>query len=942
MLTCWEGSRSHSPGESETNSTGEASVVERTTEPKRKRLYSAAPDTPLPIPLPTVVSAAAASTAVVVPTTLSVENSGQPATAFARLRKLNPKTMPWYGNNVQRQQQQQHQHQNQNQHQHQQCFGGTPMASAPSAPGIGFGGPGTMTNGVTSYHGPANGAQGAINSDGKIGGLVFPALHLHPVNDTFAPKQISLSPPGPDNKVKIGRQTNAKTVPHPSNGYFDSKVLSRMHAEVWCQDGKMFIKDVKSSNGTFINGERLSAEAQESDVFELHNEDLVEFGIDIVGEDNKTIVHHKVACRVYLVFTAEDAISMRNDFAAMYRGAISSHMNSMPQAGIGPGAEGGLRRGKSTMNFDHILSKLQMELQKSRETNSEIGSLNSTIEDIQESFGGGLPPLQEPPYQHVVPQAFTDDPNGVSGDTSSSSSSTAVAALQAQLAETQSSISSQVDKIRALESMLAEHELIKAEVGSIKSQMAEAKRELDEMAHSRSGPEAIGSQSNGFSLEYLDANNFSSGKEESDNFDESASIASVETITPGADVGEAPSGADEVESELLQDDYFGPQAPPDLPPGSVARDAATVASASSLQKGSEEQLQAQNRALSTRLKDLESQLEEALNFGHTLQNQHNMATEAVKDLEAKVQSLEREMKSHADNVQGKIKEALEGCFSAWKEQIEVGWKQEKRDWEEECDKFRRVIEAWDQANEKLEEQAAQQVAAGSTSPSLASSSSRNLHSESGSTSALTESERSSRRRASKSARRRAAKRHLNPTLRALLYKDSHNDFLPDDDTSMDAACLGRQDDLSSDEEDAGSSYPPATGKGSSVSVAAPDAIHDGASISSSSEATTSTGGGKSSLFSSEGFLSRASRMTTPEGSSAGDHADFGEQAPSTHTRSSAAGFVRGTAKGGLGKDGGSGRQGFDNIHVFTALSAAAVIVGVAVYAVLGKDATSRG
>lgn len=66
---------------------------------------------------------------------------------------------------------------------------------------------------------------------------VFPALHLIPLNETFVPKQIALIPPGA--RVKIGRQTNAKTIPNGSNGYFDSKVLSRMHAEVWSEDGKV-------------------------------------------------------------------------------------------------------------------------------------------------------------------------------------------------------------------------------------------------------------------------------------------------------------------------------------------------------------------------------------------------------------------------------------------------------------------------------------------------------------------------------------------------------------------------------------------------------------------------------------------------------------------------------------------------------------------------------
>ena len=38
---------------------------------------------------------------------------------------------------------------------------------------------------------------------------------------------------------------------------------------------QIFIKDVKSSNGTFINGERLSAEGVESEAFELKSEDVV-------------------------------------------------------------------------------------------------------------------------------------------------------------------------------------------------------------------------------------------------------------------------------------------------------------------------------------------------------------------------------------------------------------------------------------------------------------------------------------------------------------------------------------------------------------------------------------------------------------------------------------------------------------------------------------------
>jgi hypothetical protein len=165
------------------------------------------------------------------------------------------------------------------------------------------------TNGsVSSQSGSVNG----IHQPGPIlpsqhltGGAQMQNGHVQPsylmlisLNGTFDRKQIPL--PYYPETLRIGRQTNAKTVPTPMNGFFDSKVLSRQHAEVWAEKGtnKVWIRDIKSSNGTFVNGQRLSPENQESEAHELHTEDVLELGIDIVGEDNKTIVHHKVAARV--------------------------------------------------------------------------------------------------------------------------------------------------------------------------------------------------------------------------------------------------------------------------------------------------------------------------------------------------------------------------------------------------------------------------------------------------------------------------------------------------------------------------------------------------------------------------------------------------------------------------------------------------------------------
>jgi serine phosphatase RsbU (regulator of sigma subunit) len=52
----------------------------------------------------------------------------------------------------------------------------------------------------------------------------------------------------------IGRQEDADI-------YLESLAVSRQHARIRCHDGEYFIEDVGSSNGTFINGQRISGPA---------------------------------------------------------------------------------------------------------------------------------------------------------------------------------------------------------------------------------------------------------------------------------------------------------------------------------------------------------------------------------------------------------------------------------------------------------------------------------------------------------------------------------------------------------------------------------------------------------------------------------------------------------------------------------------------------------
>ena len=67
---------------------------------------------------------------------------------------------------------------------------------------------------------------------------------------------------------------------------FKSNVVSRAHAEIWVESGgKLFIRDTRSSSGTFINSSRLSPPHVESQPFQLRDGDVLQFGVTCQGAD---------------------------------------------------------------------------------------------------------------------------------------------------------------------------------------------------------------------------------------------------------------------------------------------------------------------------------------------------------------------------------------------------------------------------------------------------------------------------------------------------------------------------------------------------------------------------------------------------------------------------------------------------------------------------------
>ncbi|KAF2271072.1 hypothetical protein CC78DRAFT_10709 [Lojkania enalia] len=257
-------------------------------------------------------------------------------------------------------------------------------------------------------------------------------LHLIPMNGTFERKTINV-PFFPD-VLRIGRQTNNKTIPTPLNGYFDSKVLSRQHAEIWAdRNGKIWIRDVKSSNGTFVNGQRLSQENRDSDPHELREQDMLELGIDIVSEDQKTIVHHKVAARVeHAGFYPSSGNNMLDlNFGELENSQMSNLMGPGGQTQIGnirgrtpsqgsmngsrlqgpPGAMannvGAMQQQQRHTNFwlqpismEQIVKKLNADIKAARQQSQELQQTHQYINSIL-AVDSKKEPMRPSPANHV-------------------------------------------------------------------------------------------------------------------------------------------------------------------------------------------------------------------------------------------------------------------------------------------------------------------------------------------------------------------------------------------------------------------------------------------------------------------------------------------------------------------------------------------------------------
>ncbi|XP_061187417.1 sarcolemmal membrane-associated protein-like isoform X4 [Saccostrea echinata] len=192
-------------------------------------------------------------------------------------------------------------------------------------------------------------------------------LSSQPNSHPFQERHISLIEP-----VKIGRSV-ARARPASNNGIFDCKVLSRNHAVVWYENGKFYLKDTKSSNGTFINNQRLSRGGEESAPREIFSGDHIQFGVDVMDNNKRgeKITHNCITATVTLFHP--DGREARNVYSESGQFANT----------VSPGVT------IQSQELYQLAQYLQEALHREKMLEQKLGTLQQLVDNTQEASENG-------------------------------------------------------------------------------------------------------------------------------------------------------------------------------------------------------------------------------------------------------------------------------------------------------------------------------------------------------------------------------------------------------------------------------------------------------------------------------------------------------------------------------------------------------------------------
>lgn len=290
-----------------------------------------------------------------------------------------------------------------------------------------------------------------------------------------------------------------------------------------------------------------------------------------------------------------------------------------------------------------------------------------------------------------------------------------LASLRAQLADTQSLISTSVSRVISLEGRLAEQETVRREVEELRERLGMLQHQVEYRSQIE---------------EDDDDGEEDEDEEGASDDDDTRSVSTVKASSSSRNGhGSSKKGRrqggrralereeaekDRLEAEQEDEDNRQRGRPVTPEPGSQPRESTNGTSSSRRstldaaderekeQKRLHAQLERQaadtqrvlatNITLVSRLDVLHFELDGVLESTKRLQSQHETALSTVTALESRVAELE-----------GKVTE-VEGKWGVWKKTMEETWRKERESWESERERMKSVVKEWEEAKRRAEEE----------------------------------------------------------------------------------------------------------------------------------------------------------------------------------------------------------------------------------------------
>ncbi|KAK6200237.1 uncharacterized protein RJT21DRAFT_42023 [Scheffersomyces amazonensis] len=194
---------------------------------------------------------------------------------------------------------------------------------------------------------------------------------LIPLNDTFIKKHLPVST-FPET-TKLGRPTGTKHKPDVTNGYFESRVLSRNHAQIFIDpsNGKLMLQDLHSSNGTYVNDVKLGDEPVEINVG-----DIVCLGFNVQTEST----HKQISLKIENISVIPNASPSNSSSDSSFNFSLLKEDSSIEFKHLSF-IEDIYRQIKAQESQPNSTTKAQKNIEEVTFDNALFGDINPTFED---------------------------------------------------------------------------------------------------------------------------------------------------------------------------------------------------------------------------------------------------------------------------------------------------------------------------------------------------------------------------------------------------------------------------------------------------------------------------------------------------------------------------------------------------------------------------------